>query len=139
MDARYNLRSSKRECHIPVQLQLEKDDDFLAQTLASSSGTGQVFDSEHSDDSISDIDISGLLNHSDQKLSSPPVDSVKGVGAGGSGRSASGLGGRGSDGSVFRNDINQIILAQLSSPGSPNFALPPTGLENAHVSDNKGN
>ena len=45
MDARYNLRSTKRECQIPVQLQLVKDDDFLAKTLASSSGTGQVFDS----------------------------------------------------------------------------------------------
>ena len=72
-----------------------KDDDFLAETLASSSGTRQVFDSEHSDDSISDIDISALLNHLDQKLSSPSVDSDKGAGAGGSGRSAGGPGGRG--------------------------------------------
>ena len=48
-----------------------RDDDFLAHTLASSSGTGQVFDSELSDDSISDIDISAFLNHSDQKLSPP--------------------------------------------------------------------
>ena len=64
MDARYNLRSTKRECNIPVQLQLAKDDDFLA--LASSSGTGQVFDSEHS----ADIDISVLLKHSNKKLPS---------------------------------------------------------------------
>ena len=85
MDARYNLRSSKRECHIPVQLQLVKDDDFLAETLASS-GARQVSDFDHSDDSLSDI--SALLNHSDQKLSSPSIDSVKG--AGGSGWSAGG-------------------------------------------------
>ena len=42
-------------------LQLVKDDEFLAETLALSSGTGQVFDSEHSDVSISDIDISALF------------------------------------------------------------------------------
>ena len=60
MDDRYNLRSSKWECHIPVQLQLVKDDDFLAETLASS-GAGQVSDSQHSDNSLSDIDISALL------------------------------------------------------------------------------
>ena len=65
------------------------------ETLASSSGTGKVFDSEHSDDSTSDIDISALLNHVDQKLSAPPVDSVKGVGAGGSGWSVGGPGGGG--------------------------------------------
>ena len=115
MDAIYNLRSSKWEDHIPVQLQLVKDDDILAETLASSRAV-QVSDSEHSDDSLSDIDISALLNHSDKKLSSPSVDSVKGAGAGGSGLSASGSGGRGSNGSVSQNDINQIILS-LSSLG----------------------
>ena len=70
MNARNDLRSGKRECQVPVQLQLAKDDDFLAGNLASFSGTEQVFDSEHSDDSIS-------------KISSPSVDLGKGAGAGG--------------------------------------------------------
>ena len=93
MDTRHSLRSSKRECHIPVQLQLVEDDEFLAETFASSFGTGQVSDSEHSDNSLSDIDISAPLNHTDPKLSSPSVDLVKGAGSDGSGRSAGGLGG----------------------------------------------
>ena len=71
MDMRYTLRSNKCECHIPVQLQLVRDEEFLAETLASSSGTGQVFDSEQSDTNTSDIDIFAILNRSDQKLSSP--------------------------------------------------------------------
>ena len=66
MDIRYTLISNKCECHIPVQLQLARDDEFLAETLASSSGTGQVFDSGQSDTSTSDIDIFALLNHSPQ-------------------------------------------------------------------------
>ena len=53
--------------------------------LAPSSGTGQVFDSEQSDSSVSDIDISALLDHSDQNLSSPYLASGKGAQAGASG------------------------------------------------------
>ena len=109
-----DLRSSKREHHIPVQLQLVKDDDFLAETLASSTGTGQVFDSEPSDDSILYIDISALL---DQKLSSLSMHSVNNAKAGGSGLASGGTGGKGSNSSVSQNDINQIILAPLSSLG----------------------
>ena len=44
------------------------DGNFLAETLTSSSGTGQVFDSEYSNNSTSDIDISGLLEHLDPNL-----------------------------------------------------------------------
>ena len=110
---RYIFRSQKRECHIPVQLQLMKDEEFLAESLASS-GTGQVFDYEHSDDSTSDIDILALLNHSDQKLSSPIVNFGKTAGAGGSGL-VSGGPGSGSADSVSQSDINQTILAQLNS------------------------
>ena len=80
--------------------------------MASSSETGKVFDSQHSDDSISDIDISALLNHLDQRLYSPPVDSARTAEAGGSGQASGGPGGRGSDGLVSQNDINQIILVQ---------------------------
>ena len=75
-----------------MQLQLVKDHEFLAETMAASSGTGQVFDFEHSDDSISDIDISALLDHSDQKLSSLSVDSDKNACAGGSRRAPDGPG-----------------------------------------------
>ena len=42
---------------------------FLAESLASASGVGQVFDSELSDDSNSGHDISALLDHLDKKLS----------------------------------------------------------------------
>ena len=85
--------------------------------MASFTGTGQVFDSEHSDDSISDIDISALLDHSDQKLSLPSTHSVNSAKAGGSGRASGGTGGKGSNSSVSQNYINQIILAQLGSLG----------------------
>ena len=65
MEARYNLISGRRECHIPVQVQLASDEGFLMALKGSLdlSHIGQVF-SEHSD-SKSDIDISGLLNHSE--------------------------------------------------------------------------
>ena len=62
MDKRYNLRSGRREYHIPVQLQLARDEEFLAGSLSSPSETGQVFVSDNSDTSMSDIDISTLLN-----------------------------------------------------------------------------
>ena len=72
---RYNLRSGKRECHIPVQLQLARGEDFLTESLEASGHAGQVFNSDHSGTSESDIDISGLLNVSDQNspVSSPTV------------------------------------------------------------------
>ena len=117
MDARHNFRSNKRECHIPVQLQLARDDEYLAETLALSSGTGQVFDSEQSDTSTSDIDIYALLDHSDQNLSSPHLASSKGAQAGSLGRVSSASEGRDSVDSVSQSDINQIILAQLSALG----------------------
>ena len=66
MMERYNLRSGKRECHIPVQLQLEGDDRFLIDMLEASSHARQVSDSDHSDTGESDIDISGLLHFSNQ-------------------------------------------------------------------------
>ena len=57
---RYNLRSGKRECNIPVQLQLARDEEFLTESLEASGHAGQVFDSDHYDTSGSDIDISAL-------------------------------------------------------------------------------
>ena len=57
-----------------------------------SSGAGQVFVSEHSDDNTSDIDISALPNRSDQIVSSPLANSSKTAGADGSGRASGGPG-----------------------------------------------
>ena len=59
---RYKLRSGKRECHIPIQLQLARDEDFLAGSLEASGHAGRVPDSDQSDISGSDIDLSALLN-----------------------------------------------------------------------------
>ena len=42
MEKRYNLKSGRRECHIPFQLQLAGDEEFLVGSLRSPSGTGQV-------------------------------------------------------------------------------------------------
>ena len=71
-DARYNLRN-RGECRIPIQLQLASDVDFLTASgeVAGSSQSGQVV--TDLSDSGSDIDISGLVEHSDQNLSSSPV------------------------------------------------------------------
>ena len=54
-DKRYNLRSKKKECSIPIQLQLASDEDFMAALRPSTSG--HVFESEHTDLSDSDIDV----------------------------------------------------------------------------------
>ena len=103
-----------KKCHIPVQLQLAKDNEFLAETMASSSETGQVFDSEQSDTSNSDIDISA---HLDQNLSFPHLASGKGAQAGAPGQVSGASERRDFADSVSQSDINQIILAQLSALG----------------------
>ena len=72
---RYNLRPGKRECHIPIQLQLARDEDFLTGLLEASGPAGQVSDSDQSDIGRSDIDISALLNTSKQNSPIPsPVN-----------------------------------------------------------------
>ena len=76
---RYNLRSGKRECHIPIQLQLARDEEFLMESLEASGHAGQVFDSDQSDLSRSDIDISALLNTSDQNKVTQPGQVPQGV------------------------------------------------------------
>ena len=92
---RYNLQSGKRECHIPIQLQLARDEDFLTGSLEASGHAGQVSDSDQSDIGRSDIDISALLNTSEQNspIFSPvnrkhhtnaqPRQASQGVGEGG--------------------------------------------------------
>ena len=69
---RYNLRSNRGECCIPIQLQLASDDDFLTV-----SRDGPVFSQSVQkvgftafSDSGSDIDIDALVDHLDQNLSS---------------------------------------------------------------------
>ena len=77
-EARYNLRN-RGECHIPIQLQLVSDVDFLTASRggADSSQSGQVV--TDLSDSGSDIDISALVDHSDQNLSSSQIFSSQGV------------------------------------------------------------
>ena len=79
METRYNLRSARREDHaIPVQLQLQSDEDFFNQTLgASHPSPGQVSFSQSNGTSESDLDMSGLLNISNQICSSPDFGSNK--------------------------------------------------------------
>ena len=69
-EGRYNLRNRK-ECCIPIQLQLASDTDFLMGSgdRADSPQSGQVGFTDLSD-SGSDIDIDALGDHSDQNLSS---------------------------------------------------------------------
>ena len=77
-EGRYNLRN-RGECHIPIQLQLASDIDFLTASgeEADSSQSGQVV--TDLSDSGSDIDIPALIEHFDQNLSSSPVISGHGV------------------------------------------------------------
>ena len=63
----YNLRN-RVDCHIPIQLQLASNVDFLT-------ASGEREDSSQSrkvfidlSDSGSDIEISALVDHSDQKF-----------------------------------------------------------------------
>ena len=110
-DKTYNLRSKKKEGAIPIQLQLARDEDFMAALRPSTSG--QVFESEHTDSSDSNIDISDLINHSDQNLSDPVnrnAETFPGR------RQGSAIQGTSTD-SVSQNDINTQILQQLSSLG----------------------
>ena len=71
-EKKYNLRSGRRQEHvIPIQLQVASDDDFLSQTLGASHPTpGQVSLSDQSQStSESELDISGILQDSEQDLS----------------------------------------------------------------------
>ena len=54
-DKIYNLRSKKKECCIPIQLQLASEEHFIVALRPST--FGQVFESEHTAMSDSDIDI----------------------------------------------------------------------------------
>ena len=85
METRYNLRGRK-VCHIPVQVQLVSDAEFMAASRESldPQHSGQVLSGQS--DSGSDIDISGLLDISNQNLSFSDSDSVNhGTAVGGNG------------------------------------------------------
>ena len=110
-DKTYNLRSKKKEGTIPIQLQLASDEDFMVSLRPSTSG--QVFESEHTDSSDSDIDISDLINHSDQNLSDPVNRNAEAFPGRGQGSAIQGT----STDPVSQNDINRQILHQLSSLG----------------------
>ena len=116
MDARYNLRSGRKGCHISLQVQLATYEEYLTASQGSldPSYSGQVF-SEQSD-SESDIDISRLLNHSDQNLSVVDSDNVK------HGPATSGCSDPRPSGlnpvEVDQNMINQQMLAQLNVLGN---------------------
>ena len=58
-ETRYNLRSKEKDYSIPIQLQLDCDEDFMAALRPSTSG--QVSFSEHTDSIESDIDISDMI------------------------------------------------------------------------------
>ena len=103
-DKRYNLRSKKKECSIPIQLQVASDDDFMAALRPSTSG--QVSESEHTDLSDSDIDVSELIDHSDQNLSDPVNSDAEAFPE----RGQSPANQSTSNDSVSQNDINRKIL-----------------------------
>ena len=114
-EARYNLRN-RGECRIPIQLQLVSDVDFLTASGegADSSQSGQVV--TDLSDSGSDIDISALVEHSDQNLSSNPIVSGPGVQKARKGQAsqASGL----NVVLMEQQHINTQILTQLSALGA---------------------
>ena len=120
MDTRYYLRSSTKEEHvIPVQLQLQSDEEFLTQMLrASHPSPGQVSLNQSDSTSSSDLDVSALLYTSDKICSSPDFGSGKSAiptsHAHASGRVRS-------EGKEQTNpsqaDINKQILSQLSRLG----------------------
>ena len=112
---RYKLRSNRRECSIPLQLQLTTDDDFMmaSRSHMESAQAGQVF-SELSD-SESDIDISDFIHSSDKKFSPISSDKQSAL-TGGGGDSAPGTSGSNSSTSD-QAVINQKILQQLNALG----------------------
>ena len=103
----YNLRSKKKECRIPIQLQLASDEDFMAALRPSTSE--QVFESDHTDLSDSDIDVSDLIKHSNQNLSDPVSRGAEAFPGGGQGPANQEV----SNDSISQNDISRQILQQL--------------------------
>ena len=111
-EGRYNLRN-RGECRIPIQLQLASDVDFLTASGkgADSSKSGQVV--TDLSDSGSDIDISALIEHSDQNLSSSPVVSGHGVQKARQGQASQASGSNVA--LMEQQHINTQILSQLSA------------------------
>ena len=114
-EARYNLRN-RGECRISIQLQLASDVDFLTASGggADSVQTGQVV--TDLSDSGSDIDISALVDHSDQNLSSSPIFSGRGVHKATEGQASHPSGSNAA--LTDQQYINSQILSQLSALGA---------------------
>ena len=114
-EARYNLRN-RGECRIPMQLQLASDVDFLTASRkgADSLQSGQVV--TDLSDSGSDTDISALIEHSDQYLSSSPVVSGPGVQKASQGQASQASGSN--INLMEQQHINFQILTQLSALGT---------------------
>ena len=115
-EGRYNLRSNRGECRIPIQLQLASDAEFLMASGEdpSSSHSGQVGFTDLSD-SGSDIDIDALVDHSDQNLS-PTSHNSEGIHNASKGHAPQSMGSNRND--VDQNHINTQILAQLNALGA---------------------
>ena len=117
-EGRYNLRSSRGECCIPIQLQLASDAEFSTASgdQANPSQSRQVGYTDSSDSSGSDVDISALIDNSHQNLS--PVSHGFGPWVQesdqGQASQASGLNHSLTD----QSHINSQILAQLSALGT---------------------
>ena len=111
-EARYNLRN-RGECRIPIQLQLASDVDFLMASGegADSSQSGQVV--TDLSDSGSDIDISALIEHSNQNLSSSPTHSGPDVQKARKGQTSQASGSN--VGLMDQQHINAQILTQISA------------------------
>ena len=114
-EARYNLRN-RGECRLPVQLQLASNVDFLMASgeAADSSQSGQVV--TDLSDTGSDIDISPLIEHSDQNLSSSPVLSGPSVQKARQGQASQASGSNVA--LMEQQHINAQILTQLSALGA---------------------
>ena len=115
-EGRYNLRSNRGECWIPIQLQLTSDADFLTSSGEgpSLSQSGQVGFANLSD-SGSDVDIDALVDHADQNLSSDShvLDRVYNTDKGRAPQAMCS-----NQSSVDQNHINTQILALLSALGA---------------------
>ena len=119
-EGRYNLRN-RGECRIPIQLQLVSSSNCSTVDFLTASGEGA--DSLQSEqvvtdlsDSGSDINISALIEHSDQNMSSSPVVSGHGVQKARQGQASQASGSNVA--LMEQQHINTQILSQLSALGA---------------------
>ena len=64
----YNLRSNKTDpIHVPIQLQLNNDTDFLSQLLQTNNQTQRLTAEESGSSDESDLNCSDIINNSDEE------------------------------------------------------------------------